>query len=54
MAVSATTGVAAIRASEAQLVSSYIQRARRTQPEGRLVVFSDAGGACRCGWRTAT
>ena len=43
MAVSATTGVAAIRASEAQLVSSYIQRARRTQPEGRLVVFSDAG-----------
>ena len=43
MAVSATTGVAAIRASEAQLVSSYIQRARRTQPEGRLVVSSDAG-----------
>ncbi len=43
MAVSATTGVAAIRASEAQLVSSYIQRARRTQPEGRLVVFGDAG-----------
>ena len=42
-AVSATTGVAAIRASEAQLVSSYIQRARRTQPEGRLVVSSDAG-----------
>lgn len=45
MAVSATTGVAAIRASEAQLVSSYIQRARRTQPEGRLVVSSD-GGQC--------
>ena len=43
MAVSATTGVAAIRASEAQLVSSYIQRARRTQPEGRLVVSSEAG-----------
>jgi len=42
-AVSATTGVAAIRASEAQLVSSYIQRARRTQPEGRLVVSSEAG-----------
>lgn len=39
LAVSATTGVAAIRASEAQLVSSYIQRGRRTQPEGRLVVF---------------
>ena len=33
LAVSATTGVAAIRASEAQLVSSYIQRARRTQPD---------------------
>lgn len=42
MAVSATTGVAAIRASEAQLVSTYIQRARRTQPEGRVVVL-DAG-----------
>lgn len=45
MAVSPTTGVAAIRASEAQLVSSYIQRARRTQPEGRVVVF-DANGRC--------
>ncbi|HYI82354.1 MAG TPA: polysaccharide biosynthesis/export family protein [Acetobacteraceae bacterium] len=43
MAASATTGVAAIRSSEAQLVSSYIQRARRTQPEGRLVVSSEAG-----------
>lgn len=44
LAVSPTTGVAAIRASEAQLVSSYIQRARRTQPEGRIVVLE--GGRC--------
>lgn len=43
MAASTTTGVAAIRSSEAQLVASYIQRARRTQPEGRLVVSSGAG-----------
>jgi len=43
LAVSPTTGVAAIRASEANLVSSYIQRARRTQPEGRLVVVDSAG-----------
>ena len=45
MAVSPSTGVATIRASEAQLISSYIQRARRTQPEGRLVV-SDRQGGC--------
>ncbi|GGC41827.1 capreomycidine hydroxylase [Siccirubricoccus deserti] len=45
MAVSSTTGVAAIRATEANLVSSYIQRARRTQPEGRVVV-SDRDGRC--------
>ena len=45
LAVSPTTGVAAIRASEANLVSSYIQRARRTQPEGRVVV-SSAEGIC--------
>jgi len=45
LAVSPTTGVAAIRSSEAQLVSSYIQRARRTQPEGRVVV-SDSAGHC--------
>lgn len=45
LAVSPTTGVAAIRSSEANLVSSYIQRARRTQPEGRLVVVDD-GGHC--------
>ncbi|MBW8270089.1 polysaccharide export protein [Caldovatus sp. SYSU G05006] len=45
MAVSPTTGVANIRASEAQLVASYISRARRVQPEGRLVV-SDEDGHC--------
>ena len=45
LAVSPTTGVATIRAAEAQLISSYIQRARRTQPEGRLVV-SGADGRC--------
>ena len=45
LAVSPTTGVAAIRASEANLVSSYIQRARRTQPEGRVVVV-DRDGRC--------
>jgi protein involved in polysaccharide export with SLBB domain len=44
-AVSPTTGVATIRASEAQLVSTYIQRVRRTQPEGRVVV-SDSAGRC--------
>ncbi len=38
LATSATSGVATIRASEAQLVSSYIQRARRTAPDGRIVV----------------
>ncbi len=45
MAVSPTTGVAAIRASEAQLVSSYIQRARGASPEGRVVVL-DSQGRC--------
>jgi protein involved in polysaccharide export with SLBB domain len=45
MAVSATTGVAEIRASEANLVASYIQRARRIRPEGRLVVV-DRTGRC--------
>jgi protein involved in polysaccharide export with SLBB domain len=43
MATSATTGVAAIRASEANLVSSYIARARRIAPEGRIVVLDRAG-----------
>lgn len=45
LTVSPTTGVAEVRASEAQLVSSYISRARRTRPEGRLVVM-DRGGRC--------
>ena len=43
LASSPTSGVATIRASEAQLVSSYIQRARRTAPDGRIVVSDDAG-----------
>ncbi|MBC9179919.1 polysaccharide biosynthesis/export family protein [Pseudoroseomonas ludipueritiae] len=42
-AASATTGVAEIRTQEAQLVSSYIQRGRRIQPEGRLVAVNDLG-----------
>ncbi|WP_372621524.1 polysaccharide biosynthesis/export family protein [Falsiroseomonas sp.] len=45
LSISPTTGVAEVRASEANLVASYIQRARRTQPEGRLVVM-DRGGRC--------
>jgi protein involved in polysaccharide export with SLBB domain len=45
LATSSTTGVAEIRTNEAQLVASYIQRARRIQPEGRLVV-TDRGGRC--------
>jgi hypothetical protein len=45
LSVSATTGVAEVRASEANLVANYIQRARRTQPEGRLVVM-DRTGRC--------
>jgi protein involved in polysaccharide export with SLBB domain len=45
LAISPTTGVAEIRASEANLVAAYIQRARRTQPEGRLVV-TDRTGRC--------
>ena len=43
LAVSPTSGVAAIRASEAQLVATYLQRARRSPPEGRIVVADDAG-----------
>lgn len=42
---STTTGVAEVRASEANLVANYIQRARRIQPEGRLVVM-DRNGRC--------
>jgi len=42
-ASSTTTGVAEIRAQEAQLVSTYIQRGRRIQPEGRLVAVDNQG-----------
>jgi protein involved in polysaccharide export with SLBB domain len=45
LSISPTTGVAEVRASEANLVANYIQRARRTQPEGRLVVM-DRSGRC--------
>jgi protein involved in polysaccharide export with SLBB domain len=44
LATAPTQGVAAIRSSEAQMISSYLQRARRVVPEGRIVVFS--GGRC--------
>ncbi len=44
LATSPTQGVAAIRTAEAQQISTYLQRARRTVPEGRVVVFSD--GRC--------
>ena len=43
LARSPTSGVATIRASEAQLISSYIQRARRTAPDGRIVVADGSG-----------
>jgi len=43
LAISTTTGEAQIRASEANLVASYIQRARTIRPEGRLVVTDDEG-----------
>ena len=45
LSISPTAGVAQVRASEANLVASYIQRIRRTQPEGRLVVM-DRNGRC--------
>jgi protein involved in polysaccharide export with SLBB domain len=45
LTTSTTTGVAEVRASEANLVANYIQRARRIQPEGRLVVM-DRNGRC--------
>jgi protein involved in polysaccharide export with SLBB domain len=44
-AVAQTTGVASIRNTEAQLVSSYLQRARIVVPEGRVVVM-DSQGRC--------
>jgi protein involved in polysaccharide export with SLBB domain len=43
LAVSPTTGVSTIRANEAELVSTYILRARRATPDGRVVVTNDAG-----------
>ena len=43
LATSATTGVAQIRANEAQLVAKYIEQARKAQPEGVLVVTERAG-----------
>lgn len=46
-AISTTTGEAQIRSSEAQLIASYIQRARQIQPEGRLVVVDDDGRVAR-------
>jgi protein involved in polysaccharide export with SLBB domain len=45
-AISQTSGVAAIRNSEAQLVSTYLQRARTATPDGRVVVMDSEG---RCG-----
>ena len=38
-----TPGVAAARTAEANLVLSYISRARRSRPEGRLVVVNEDG-----------
>jgi protein involved in polysaccharide export with SLBB domain len=46
LSMSATQGVAQVRAREAELIGSYIQRGRRVQPEGRLVV-SDGSGRCQ-------
>lgn len=46
LSMSPTPGVSQIRAREAELISSYIQRGRRVQPEGRLVV-SDGSGRCQ-------
>lgn len=45
-ATSQTTGVAAIRNTEAQLVATYLQRARTATPDGRVVVMDSEG---RCG-----
>lgn len=45
LAPSATARIAESRTAEATLIASYISRARRVQPEGRLVVMGD-DGAC--------
>ena len=42
---SSTPGVAQVRAEEARLISSYIERGRRFRPDGRLVV-ADGGNIC--------
>ncbi|MCS6933183.1 MAG: polysaccharide biosynthesis/export family protein [Acetobacteraceae bacterium] len=46
LSMSATRSVGEVRAREAELISTYIQRGRRIQPEGRLVV-SDGSGRCQ-------
>lgn len=43
LAPAATTRVADARAQEAQMITQYISRARRIQPEGRLVVMGPDG-----------
>ncbi|WP_091739995.1 polysaccharide biosynthesis/export family protein [Phenylobacterium immobile] len=43
LAVSPTASVSTIRASEAQLVSTYIEKARRSPAEGRVVVTNTSG-----------
>ena len=45
LATSQTTGVSLIRTNEAQLVSQFITRGRRTRPDG-LVVVMDQNGQC--------
>ncbi len=45
LAPSATPGVAQVRADEARMISSYIERGRRIRPDGRLVV-ADGSGVC--------
>lgn len=44
-AVAQTQGIATIRNTEAQLVSTYLQRARTATPDGRVVVM-DSNGRC--------
>jgi protein involved in polysaccharide export with SLBB domain len=44
-AVAQTQGIASIRNTEAQLVSSWLQRARTATPDGRVVVM-DSNGRC--------
>jgi len=44
LATSPTQSITNMRTAEAQLISGYLQRARRITPEGRVVVFSN--GRC--------